>query len=62
LSTTRNYDQKIDIWSVGCIIYYLFVGIPPFFIKYYSEKENKEQLKEQANREMGIGYSEDLEF
>lgn len=24
------YDEKIDIWGVGCILYYITVGQQPF--------------------------------
>ena len=33
-----NYNEKCDIWSCGCILYFLLVGYPPF------DGETKEQL------------------
>jgi serine/threonine protein kinase len=33
----------VDMWSVGCILYFLLYGVPPF----YSDKEDElEQEKE----------------
>jgi serine/threonine protein kinase len=29
----RNSDKKCDMWSLGCVLYNLFVGFPPFMGK-----------------------------
>lgn len=55
LPTTHNYDQKIDIWSAGCIVYYLLTRSPPFAIMYKREELN-EILYQQATKDMGSDY------
>jgi NIMA (never in mitosis gene a)-related kinase len=27
---SRPYDVKTDLWSLGCIVYYLSALVPPF--------------------------------
>lgn len=31
LNSATVYDETVDIWSVGCILYNMVVGVPPFF-------------------------------
>lgn len=38
LVENRNFNEKIDIWSVGCILYYLLKGeIPDNGAKFQDE-------------------------
>lgn len=41
-----KYDKKVDIWSIGIIMYVLMTGKPPFNAKSKSELFNKIQTKE----------------
>jgi len=41
-----NQDQEskaVDLWSIGCIMYFLLFGVPPF----YSNKENEEECDDE---------------
>lgn len=31
LPSRKTYDEKCDIWSLGCIIFNMVTGIPPFY-------------------------------
>lgn len=37
----RNYGEKVDEWSIGCILYELFTGQVPF----YSERDSPNEVK-----------------
>lgn len=46
--STNNYDSKCDIWSTGCILYYLVCKYYPFFFN-YDRKSYITQLNNQSN-------------
>jgi serine/threonine protein kinase len=31
LDSVKNYNESVDIWSLGCIIFNMVTGIPPFY-------------------------------
>jgi NIMA (never in mitosis gene a)-related kinase len=55
----NNYDEKTDIWSLGCVIYELVALLPPFTASSHlglAEKIIKGQISRIPER-----YSEDLQ-
>ena len=36
----REYNERVDIWTIGCIIFNMFTGMPPFV----SEKDKLYEL------------------
>jgi serine/threonine protein kinase len=32
----KDYDEKADIWSLGCVFYEMLVGSTPYKGKYFS--------------------------
>ena len=41
----RNYGQKIDMWMLGCMMFNMVTGVPPFF-----SEQDKEQDSEMFKR------------
>lgn len=31
MTNKKSYDEAVDIWSCGCIIFNMVTGIPPFY-------------------------------
>ena len=44
----ENYDSRCDIWSTGCILYYLVCNYFPFYFN-YDRKSYIKQLNNQTN-------------
>jgi serine/threonine protein kinase len=36
-------SKAVDMWSIGCIMYFLLFGVPPF----YSAKEDQEECEDE---------------
>jgi len=56
-----NQDQEskaVDLWSIGCIMYFLLFGVPPF----YSNKEDEEECDDEifdSVMEANVTFPED---
>lgn len=37
-------SKAVDMWSVGCILYFLLFGIPPFYSTKEDEEENDDEI------------------
>ncbi|NXG45530.1 NEK2 kinase, partial [Psilopogon haemacephalus] len=53
-----SYNEKSDIWSLGCLLYELCALSPPF--RAYNQKELAEKIKEGKFRRIPYRYSEQL--
>ncbi|XP_069573214.1 serine/threonine-protein kinase Nek2 [Brachyistius frenatus] len=53
-----SYNEKSDIWSLGCLLYELCALSPPFTA--YNQKELAERIREGKFRRIPYRYSEDL--
>ncbi|NXG74291.1 NEK2 kinase, partial [Baryphthengus martii] len=53
-----SYNEKSDIWSLGCLLYELCALTPPF--RAYNQKELAEKIREGKFRRIPYRYSEQL--
>ncbi|XP_030124949.3 serine/threonine-protein kinase Nek2 isoform X2 [Taeniopygia guttata] len=53
-----SYNEKSDIWSLGCIVYELCALSPPFTA--FNQKELAEKIREGRVRRIPYRYSDDL--
>ncbi|XP_013885280.1 serine/threonine-protein kinase Nek2 isoform X2 [Austrofundulus limnaeus] len=53
-----SYNEKSDIWSLGCLLYELCALSPPFTA--YNQRELAERIREGRFRRIPYRYSEDL--
>ncbi|XP_076024157.1 serine/threonine-protein kinase Nek2 isoform X2 [Genypterus blacodes] len=53
-----SYNEKSDIWSLGCLLYELCALCPPFTA--YNQKELAERIREGKFRRIPYRYSDDL--
>nr|XP_048699064.1 serine/threonine-protein kinase Nek2 isoform X3 [Caretta caretta] len=53
-----SYNEKSDIWSLGCLLYELCALSPPFTA--YNQKELAEKIKEGKFRRIPYRYSDQL--
>ncbi|NWI88466.1 NEK2 kinase, partial [Pitta sordida] len=53
-----SYNEKSDIWSLGCLLYELCALLPPFTA--YNQKELTEKIREGKFRRIPYRYSEEL--
>ncbi|XP_020863527.1 serine/threonine-protein kinase Nek2 isoform X1 [Phascolarctos cinereus] len=53
-----SYNEKSDIWSLGCLLYELCALMPPFTA--FSQKELAEKIREGKFRRIPYRYSDEL--
>lgn len=47
--TSKRYSMKVDMWSIGCVLFTLLCGYPPFY-----EKNEKNIIEENIERRLRI--------
>jgi NIMA (never in mitosis gene a)-related kinase len=60
LVSGRGYDEKSDIWALGCVIYEIAVLRPPFNSILRSEEELKRNITHSTPKKLPSMYSEAL--
>eukprot|EP01114_Cavostelium_apophysatum_P004946 TRINITY_DN1542_c0_g2_i1.p1 TRINITY_DN1542_c0_g2~~TRINITY_DN1542_c0_g2_i1.p1 ORF type:complete len:339 (-),score=95.34 TRINITY_DN1542_c0_g2_i1:96-1112(-) len=41
-------SKAVDMWSVGCILYFLLYGVPPFYSQKEDEDENEDEIMDRV--------------
>jgi serine/threonine protein kinase len=37
-------SKAVDMWSIGCILYFLLFGVPPFYSQKQDEEEHEDEI------------------
>lgn len=48
---SRRYDEKVDIWSIGCLLAQFYLRRPPFFAYQFHAATNSNNNNNKNNRQ-----------